>query len=123
MINLSTPEQARRLLRIHAFADNGCTAENSLLHSLRPFSGSLKTQHFHETIAAVRVLAAEFGEPHCRHETVRLFYSIIYFARAWGLSPQGMLQRNGLLNPEQTATLSSWWKLWKKRCITFWKTV
>ena len=103
-----TPTQARALLRIHACEDQATTAENSFLRSLRPFSGSLKTQHFHEIIAAVRVLAADFGAQQPSHETVSLLYSIIYCARAWGLSPQGMLQTNALLTPEQTATLAAW---------------
>jgi len=103
-----TPTQARALLRIHACEDQATTAENSFLRSLCPFSGSLKTQHFHEIIAAVRVLAADFGAQQPRHETRGPVFRLLHSRRAWGLSPQGMLQTNALLTPEQTATLAAW---------------
>ena len=103
-----TPTQARVLLSVHACEGQNSTAENSFLRSLRPFSGCLNARHLHEIIAAARVLAADFDARQPRHETVRLFYSIIHCARAWGLNPQGMLQANALLTPEQTATLAAW---------------
>ena len=107
-----TRQEAKELLLLHSFshpsAPDSPRAASGFLGSLRPYSGTLSPAAFHEVMAALVTLAPELEQSSLDREIVSALWSITHMARAWGLEPDGMLRRNGLISDEDIATLSSW---------------
>lgn len=105
-------EEAEKRLRQHALLDdnlNAETMENGFLGSLRPFSGHLNPENFHDVMACISVLYDALGSKReISRELVASLWSICHFARAWGVDPNGMLRSNNLISPQQVETLSNW---------------
>lgn len=95
-------EEAIRLLEFHCQP-----GPRSFVGSLNPYSG-LQEGSYQEVMAALRVLAPEFREKTIDREVIFQLWFICHTSRAWGLDPDGMLQRNKLLNPQDTAILEQW---------------
>src|SRR5689334_13580086 len=97
-----TPAQAKELLLLHAFCDPRSTehpkAASGFLGSLRPYRGHLLQENFTEVMESLRVLAAELSGTAVDREVVGALWGLCHLARAWGVAPEGMLRRNGLIS-------------------------
>lgn len=105
-------EQARDLLRYHAFADddvNHPKMESGFLGSLRPYPGYLNEDNFHEIMACLQVLAGEFMQEAAMDKAlVSQLWAICHLGRMWGVHPQGMLRSTGLICDADAARLEEW---------------
>jgi hypothetical protein len=106
-------ETAVNLILMHGIGRDDVPLKEALipdgfLSSLRPYTG-LREENFLQVLGAIIALA-----PHLAGRLVlerRLIYGLwelISLARSWGLDPAGMLQRNRLLTPAETARLGLW---------------
>jgi hypothetical protein len=105
-----TRQEARELLLLHSFGYHDLEHPKMIggfLGSLRPYQG-LKEKNFHELMEAVHVLAPQLQGETVDREIISALWSICYSAWLWGLEPNGMLQRNGLIAPEDVRRLSEW---------------
>src|SRR5262245_37045603 len=106
-----TPAEAKELLLIHSFAHPDIKhpkMECGFLGSLRPYRGHLVEESFHEVMAALRALAPTFHQPTVDREVVGALWGICHLARSWGVHPDGMLRRNGLIQEQDIARLERW---------------
>ncbi len=97
-----TIDEAIELLKFHSFTHedlNNPKMETGFLGSLRPYK-DLREENFHEIMAVIRVLVNELQKDRLEHEIIISLWGIWHFARAWGVSPDGMLQRNKLITAE-----------------------
>ncbi|MED4732262.1 hypothetical protein P9597_29990 [Aneurinibacillus migulanus] len=104
-------EEAFFLLKCHAFAHNDLEHEkmqHGFLGILRPFCGELNERNFHELMEIIEVLADEFRKAEVNRDILSCLWSICQLARAWAIDSSGMLQRNNLITPEQSALLEEW---------------
>lgn len=105
--------EARQLLLMHGPGTVGPTGEplvleNGFLGSLRPYRG-LNEQNFHIVMEALLSVGEELHRhSHIDRELVHAMWTICSTARAWGLHPNGMLQRNQLITATDTARLERW---------------
>jgi len=60
---------------------------SGFLGSLRPYAGSLNHEAFHDVMAAMRSLSAEFRKPAIERGLVADVLAIIHCGRAWALEP------------------------------------
>jgi hypothetical protein len=105
-----TSQEARELLLLHSFAYHDLEHPKMIggfLGSLRPYQG-LNEKNFHEVMEALYVLAPQLQMERVDREIVSALWSICYAAWLWGLDPGGMLQRNGLIAPEDVRRLGKW---------------
>jgi hypothetical protein len=106
-----TGDQARQAILHHAspVAGSDSDAGPGFLETLRPYRGRLEARTFHEIMAALRVLAPELNAgASVARDIVAALFAISYFGRLWGVEPDGMLRRNGLISESDIATLSRW---------------
>ncbi|EEF60634.1 hypothetical protein [Pedosphaera parvula] len=106
-----TIAEAKELLLMHSFAYSDVDhpkMKSGFLGSLRPFSGHLNEQNYHEVMAALLVLAPSLEQPVVDREVVRSLWGICHLARAWGVYPDGMLRSNGLIQPADVERLDGW---------------
>ncbi|RFP66160.1 hypothetical protein D0N36_05430 [Hymenobacter lapidiphilus] len=105
-------DKALELLLLHSSTQSNPPDDRwttGFLGMLRPYKGLIE-HNFHEVMLALRVLAPAFAE----HETqlsrplITAVWVICHLGRAWGLEPEGMLQRNNLILPADTERLSEW---------------
>ncbi|QDU11669.1 hypothetical protein [Gimesia aquarii] len=102
-----TPEKARETILIHS----GCHPDldsfphwrNGFLGSLRPFK-ELNEKNLTEVITAITALP-EFPSELI---VIQSLWELSTRTRLWGLDPDGMLQRNNLLSPQDTELLLLW---------------
>lgn len=105
-----TAAEARELLLLHSFSYHDLDHPKMVggfLGSLRPYQG-LNEKNFHELMEAIGVLAPQLQAEKVDREIVSALWAICFLARLWGLEPDGMLQRNGLIAPEDIKRLSDW---------------
>jgi hypothetical protein len=103
--------EAKELLLMHSFTYSDVDhpkMQSGFLGSLRPFSGHLNEQNYHEVMAALLVLAPLMEQPIIDREIVMSLWSICHLARAWGVQPDGMLRSNGLIRPADVKRLDDW---------------
>lgn len=108
---MMTPAQAKESLLIHSFGHpdmNHPKMERGFLGSLRPYRGALVVESFHEVMAALRVLAPTLQQPTVDREVVGALWHICHLAQSWGIHPDGMLRRNGLIQPQDIERLERW---------------
>lgn len=99
------------LLLFHSFSHPDIDhpkMETGFLKSLRPCQGHRNEQNFHEIMEAIRVLAPSFQQPTVDQEVVCSIWTVCELARAWGIHPDGMLQRNHLIKTEDVKLLADW---------------
>jgi hypothetical protein len=82
--------------------------EQGFLGVLRPYEGKLVEKNFHEVMAALRILAPTLLQPTVDREVVNALWSICYFTHLWGIRPDGMLRRNGLIVSADIDRLEQW---------------
>lgn len=103
-------KEAKELLKFHSFAHenlNNPKMKTGFLGSLRPYKG-LREENFHEIMDIICVLSDEFHQEKIECEIIRNLWSICHFARAWGVNPNRMLQRNNLIATEDVKKLEYW---------------
>jgi hypothetical protein len=106
-----TPDEAKELLMLHSFAHADVDhpkMETGFLGSLRPYRGHLIEANFHEVMAALRVLVPSLQQPSVDREIISALWGICHLGRMWGVDPDGMLQRNHLIAPQDVKTLELW---------------
>jgi len=83
--------------------------ENGFLGMLRPFSGKLYEENYHEVIAAIKTLADEIkNKEKVDKEVISAIWGICHLTRSWAIDEEGMLRRNDLINEEQIKKLEEW---------------
>jgi hypothetical protein len=105
-----TTIQARQLLQLHAGREHDfedADGRVGFLGSLRPFFG-LRAECFHEVMSCIKTLAPEFDQSTCDRELIAAIWSICHLGRHWGVAPDGMLRRNGLIADHDVARLEAW---------------
>jgi hypothetical protein len=108
-----TEAEAKEILLLHSFAHPNSLEDpralNGFLGSLRPYRGHLVESNFQEIMEALRVLAPGLEkQPQLDRETISALWAICHLARAWGVHPDGMLRRNGLISENDVKTLETW---------------
>jgi hypothetical protein len=102
---------ALELLRMHSYSDetlDQSTIERGFLGMLRPFSGKLYEENFHELMAVLRCLQHKFTGKGLDREVISSFWSICHLTRSWAIDEGGMLRRNNLLSETQIKQLTGW---------------
>lgn len=107
-----TIEEAKQILKYHSFTDedvNHPKMEKGFLGMLRPFSGKLYEENYHEVIAAIKTLADEIRDKEkIDKEVISAIWGICHLTRSWAIEKEGMLQSNNLINDEQIKKLEKW---------------
>ena len=100
-----TTEEAKKILKYHSFTDediNHPKMENGFLGMLRPFSGKLNEENYHEVIKAIKTLADELRDKEkIDREVISAIWGICHLTRSWAIEKEGMLRSNNLINEEQ----------------------
>jgi hypothetical protein len=105
-----TPQEAREALSFHSGAHPDTDDprwQSGFLGSLRPFKG-LREENFHDVMCCLRVLGHSLQDRVVERETVAAVWGICHLGRSWGVHPEGMLRRNGLISQEDVDTLETW---------------
>ena len=106
-----TPEEAIEELSFHCGSNPKIEDprwEQGFLGMLRPYKG-LRQETYDHLVACARALA-----PHLKNDAmldrrvVNSLWGICHLARAWGLHPDGMLRRNGLITEDDQQRLEGW---------------
>jgi len=87
---------------------NNAKWENGFLGMLRPFKGKLIEENFHKIISCIAVLSKKLNEDSIKNEIISSIWGICHLGRAWAIYPDGMLQSNNLIKPEQVKLIESW---------------
>ncbi len=82
--------------------------ENGFLGQLRPFKGALHEKNYHLIMQALKILAPELEKDFIDKRIISAIWGICHFGRMWAIYPDGMLQRNELLNEQQTLQIDDW---------------
>ena len=105
-----TPEAARELLLFHS-GTHPCVDdvrwEQGFLGMLRPYRG-LREENFHSVMACLRALADDLQGDTIDRAVVSALWGICHLARAWGISPEGMLRSNDLISGDDVSRLQDW---------------
>lgn len=81
---------------------------NGFLASLRPYTG-LREENFLQVLGAIIALAPHLaGKTLLERRLVSGLWELVQRARAWGLDPHGMIQRNKLMSAADTERLWFW---------------
>jgi hypothetical protein len=105
--------EARHQLLLHGPGTTDATGqpvvlEDGFLGCLRPYTG-LREGNFHLVMEALLSVGERLHQtPQLDREPVYAVWSICHTARAWGLAPGGMLQRNRLITDADSARLERW---------------
>ena len=96
-----TSTQAKEFLLLHSFSHPDAAehpkAARGFLGSLRPYRGRLFDENFHDVMQALKTLAPTLRATAIDRDVVAALGGICHLARAWGIPPEGMLRRNGLI--------------------------
>lgn len=107
-----TPDEAKRLLRIHSGRDadsDRAKWETGFVCQLRPYRGSLNEQNFREVMEAIRMLGPEIAASGAvDRQLMADLWSLVYFPRMWAFPPHGMLRRNDLIDGRELSRLDDW---------------
>jgi hypothetical protein len=106
-----TFDEARERLRFHCGSHPDIQDprwEQGFLQSLRPYRGLDETA-YHDLTACIDAVS-----DHLQHsdtldrDIINSLWGICHFARAWGLTEDGMLRRNNLITPADQEKLDGW---------------
>jgi len=107
-----TKEEAKQILKYHSFTHediNHPKTERGFLGMLRPFSGELIEDNYHEVINAIQVLTDQLRDNEkVDKEVISAVWGICHLTRSWAIDPEGMLQKNNLIKKEQIEKLKKW---------------
>jgi hypothetical protein len=107
-----TKEEAKKVLKYHSFINediNHPKMGKGFLGMLRPFSGELIEDNYHEIITAIKVLADDLRKgKNIDKEVISSIWGICHLTRSWAIEEDGMLRRNNLISEEQIKKLENW---------------
>lgn len=106
-----TQAEALELLKHHSYNHEDIGHPKTVkgfLGMLRPFSGQLYDENFHELITILKILKQEFRNDKSDRQIISSFWGICHFSNAWGFYREGMLKRNNLLSDKQIEQLVTW---------------
>lgn len=107
-----TKEEAKQLLKYHSFMDEDIKhpkMTRGFLGMLRPFSGELIEENYHEIIKAMKVLADDLRDKDLiDREIISCLWGICHLTRSWAIEKEGMLQSNNLITERQVELLEDW---------------
>ena len=107
-----TKDEAKEILKYHSFTHediNHPKMEKGFLGMLRPFSGQIFEENFHEIMEAIRILSDDLRDVEMvDREVISALWGICHLTRAWAIYPNGMLQSNKLISKEQIKKLETW---------------
>ena len=107
-----TPDEAKRLLRIHSGRDadsDPAKWETGFVGQLRPYRGALNEDNFREVMEAVRALAPEIAPSgSVDRQLMADLWSLVWFPRMWAFPPHGMLRRKDLIDGRELSRLDDW---------------
>ena len=87
---------------------NPLAADDGFLQMLRPYDG-LKEDNFHSVLLALFVVGDRIHrQQRVDRDLVNTLWLICHRARAWGLHPKGMLQRNNVISKPDSDRLERW---------------
>lgn len=105
------PDEAREALLLHSFAHpdlNHPKMEAGFLGSLRPYRG-LNKENFLEVMEAIRALAPELQKQEVvDRKIISALWNICFQTWAIALQSGGALNRNSLIDAQETEQLESW---------------
>ena len=79
------------------------------LQTLRPYRGQLDSASMDHVVQCVDAIADHLKtSPKLNRSAMNSLWGIMTYSRAWALHPDGMLQRNNLIAPDDLSTLSDW---------------
>lgn len=109
---------AKHLLLLHSMQGPGDNpiVDSGFLGRLRPYTG-LREENYTEVCQAIIAVAPLFRENQVDREILNALWAICYYARAWGLEPNGMLRRNNLISDSNVSKLEKWVKAINKACM------
>lgn len=82
--------------------------EAGFLQMLRHYRG-LKRETYQSLIDCVEAVADHLKTaPTLDRSVVNSLWGICHFSRVWAIEPEGMLQRNRLISPEDVQQLKEW---------------
>jgi hypothetical protein len=107
-----TYEEAKYQLSLHRGvldeARREWVLEDGFVVSLRPYSG-LHEKNLHLVMEALLTVGERLHrEPQVDRDLLSTIWSICFYARIWGLHPDGMLQRNDLITKDDITRLELW---------------
>ncbi len=106
-----TPAEAIEALTFHCGSNPNVEDprwEQGFLSMLRPYKG-LRPEVYDHLVQCVRTLLPHLkSAPKLDRRVISSLWGICHLARYWGLHPDGMLRRNGLITEEDQATLERW---------------
>jgi hypothetical protein len=106
-------EEAVNLILMHGIGRDDVPLDQALtqdgfLPSLRPYAG-LREENFLQVLRAIIALAPHLaGRQVLERRLVSGLWELVQRARAWGLDPNGMIQRNKLMSAADTQRLWLW---------------
>jgi hypothetical protein len=106
-------EEAVNLILMHGIGRDDVPLEEALIRdgflaSLRPYSG-LREENFLQVLGVIIALAPHLaGRQVLERRLVSGLWELVQRARAWGLDPHGMIQRNKLMSAADTERLWLW---------------
>ena len=105
-------EEAKYKLQLHVgvldAARKAMILEDGFLTSLRPYRG-LHEKNIHLVMEALLTVGERLHRAsQVDRDLVTTVWSMCWYARVWGLRPDGMLQRNSLITAEDTTRLELW---------------
>lgn len=106
-----TTAEAKEILLFHSFRHHDVfhpKMESGFLGMLRPYQGTLIENNYHEIMKALKVLAADLSVKHLDKEIIASLWGICHMARGWAIDADGMLKRNGLIQPADADRLDGW---------------
>ena len=105
-------KEAKQKLKFHSLTSddiNHPKMERGFLGMLRPFSGELSEENFHEVVKAIQILSDELrNHKKIDKKVISAIWGICHLTRSWAIEKEGMLQSNNLINDEQIKKLEKW---------------
>ncbi|MEM6299533.1 MAG: hypothetical protein AAF740_12670 [Bacteroidota bacterium] len=107
-----TSQEAKKVLKYHSFTHEDIDhpkMENGFLGMLRPFSGKLTEENYHEVMEAIRTLSSEIrSNEYIEKDIISAIWGICHLTRMWAIEKEGTLRSNNLINEEQISKLAQW---------------
>jgi len=102
-------DEAKYQLRLHAGVIDAARGEwildDGFLTSLRPYRG-LQEKNLHQVMEALLIVGERIHrDSQIDRDLISTVWSMCWYARIWGLNPDGMLQRNSLITANDITRL------------------
>jgi hypothetical protein len=106
-----TEADAIKVLKIHSYCHDDvdeAKAEKGFVGMLKPFTGELYENNFHEVMQAIQVLKPVLKGNLIGRDIIASLWTICHCGRFWGVEEGGVLRRNKLMTDKQVVQLTDW---------------